>query len=523
MKISRPSAQMQDIIINNIGMSRYLHSLETGRPQTPRSWLYEDKSPEEILAAWEAILQTIDGSDTYLSRVYHFDISSKKKWGPQGKVAPINELLPLVTATYTKAVKPRAFDSARWKQAKEKTVKFLTQITGFKRLRPASYQHVVDDMRARDTLESNSGWPLFTRRNKSEVIRASIADAKSGKWREYPAIILFRNYNLKTRMVWMYPMSANLIEATFVQPLQRVLQEAYKPFFAPWQGFERVKQLISHTYSIGGFISATDYKDTDTHFTEFTTMEVFDVIKHCFQEAFWESLRESLSHVNTIPLLTGKDKLVSGHHGVSSGSNWTNFIETIFDMIFGYYVSMSSKGDVAALYAIGDDMAWVSYHYNAEFSEQISAAGKLVGQYIQTDKVTNKPESVTTLQRLFQRGYKDRNSSWLRGVYPSIRALNSAVYPEKFHNPKLWSSNMFCARIFMILENCVDHPLFDELVKFTVRGQKDLIPFAKLSATELHYITRETKLLPGFNPTYNQEKRDTSLAWFESIRIASTL
>nr|WPA70734.1 MAG: RNA-dependent RNA polymerase [Mystacina tuberculata picobirnavirus 6] len=124
---------------------------------------------------------------------------------------------------------------------------------------------------------------------------------------------------------------------------------------------------------------------------------------------------------------------------------------------------------------------------------------------------------------MFIRGYNNPKTSVIRGVYPTLRALKTLVYPEKFHNPKLWNSDMFCARVYMILENCVDHPLFEDFVHFIARSNRHLIPFARKGKAELDKITRETKLLPAFNPTYNQEKRDTSLKNFESIRIASLL
>lgn len=44
-----------------------------------------------------------------------------------------------------------------WEYAKAYVISKIVESTGYKRLRPASFSRVVDDMRARDTLESNSG------------------------------------------------------------------------------------------------------------------------------------------------------------------------------------------------------------------------------------------------------------------------------------------------------------------------------------------------------------------------------
>lgn len=555
MRNDKLSREERDVIQNNENLHRYLVSLEKGRPETPRSWLYEqDESPEVTLNNWLEQLKVLENGSDFEKEVFHFDTSQLEKWGPQGRVLPIKQLMDIVEEGFKLGDPPRPaiFRSRDWEFAKDMVSRELARRTGGA-LRPAPYNRVIDDMRVRDTLESNSGWPLFATRKTPEVVSASVADAESGAWKNYPAIALFRNYNNKTRLVWMFPMSTNLVEGSFFQPLQSALLRYDLRFplvvergfseFAPWHGFEWCRRSISRVYNdapAGRFqptLAASDFSSTDAHFTHWQTQEVFDVIKHCFQKQYWRALEESLMHMHSIPLVIGEDSQLSGLHGVSSGSNWTNFVETIFDIILGEYVEFTLAPSNArsqeylshdrvwharCRYAIGDDMLWYCDWYDEGFSEQLEEVGKAVGQVIKAEKTTNDPGKVKSLQRLFQRGY-NRPDGLTRGVYSTIRALKSSVYPERFHKPKLWSSDMFCARQFMILENCVDHPLFEQFVKFIVHGQRDLIPFAKKHPRELDEILRKTKLLPGFNPTYNQERRDTSLASFESIRIASQL
>jgi hypothetical protein len=554
MRNDKLSHEERDVVLNNESLHRYLVSLEKGRPETPRSWLYEkDATPEVTLDHWMKILKSLENGTDFEKEVFQFDTSQLEKWGPQGHVLPISKLMDVVEEGFKlgSSPKPKIFDSKDWKMAKSLLSRDLARRTGGA-LRPAPYSRVLDDMRARDTLESNSGWPLFARRNLPEVVSASVADAESGQWKTYPAIALFRNYNNKTRLVWMFPMSANLVEGSYFQPLQSSLinydlrypaiEQNGNSELAPWHGFEWCRRSISSVYNmpkehLQPTLAASDFSSTDAHFTVHQTMEVFDVIKHCFQKRYWHGLEESLLHMQSIPLVVGEDSKITGLHGVSSGSNWTNFIETIFDMLLGEYVSITMKPSFAnspqylshervwhaeCRYAIGDDMLWYCHWFDEGFAAQLEDVGKAVGQVIKKEKTTNDPGKVKTLQRLFQRGY-NRPDGYTRGVYSTIRALKSSVYPERFHKPKLWSSDMFCARQYMILENCVDHPLFEQFVKFVVHGQRDLIPFAKKSTHELDDILRKTKLLPGFNPTYNQERRDTSLGSFESIKIASKL
>lgn len=518
------NAKELEAVTSNAQLARYLESLLVGRPATPRSWLYDERNgnltPEEVLDDWKTVLQSLENGTEAEQNVYQFDISQEEKWGPQGAVKPIAELMDIVEQGFGSSPIPKAFKTKLWKLAKESVTASLLSVANC--LRPASYDHVVDDMRARDTLESNSGWPLFARRKLPEVREASIRDAKDGSWRDYPAIALFRNYNQKTRLVWMFPMSANLVEGSYFQPLQSVLMRAGFDFLAPWKGFDAVRRLVTAEYRSGSFIAASDFSSTDAHFTLNSTLEVFDVIQYCFQAKYREGLRDSLVHMHTIPLVIGPDTKEIGEHGVSSGSNWTNFIETIFDWILAEYVRLYSESGYQGLYAIGDDMSWVSSSYDAGFADELERIGESVGQVIKGEKTTNDRDKVKSLQRLFQRGYSDPTGQ-IRAVYSTIRALKSSVYPERFHDPRKWGSDMFCVRQFMILENCVDHPLFEDFVKFVCAGQHDLVPFAHMSKARIDEASRKAKLLPGLNPTYNQERRDSSLADFASIQIARNL
>lgn len=550
MKETKLQPNELDIIQANNGLKLYLSGLLSGKSATPRTALYNIQGktkmlePDEILSLWQEKLEVLEHGTNFEQEVFQFDSAQLQKWGPQGQVAPISELLDeIVYPSFDQADVPSAFSSDNWKYAKRYVIRALHS-AGCRGLSPVPYRRAIDDMRARDTLESNSGWPLFTRRSKPEVIKQSIQDAEDGQWKTYPAIALFRNYNQKTRLVWMFPMSANLVEASFFQPLQSILMKSSlaKQFLAPWTGFEQVRSVVTEAYGSKNCVAASDFSSTDAHFRLSTTMEVCDVLEQCFQPRFRDALRDSMTYMHTIPLVIGPDSKLEGEHGVSSGSNWTNFVETIFDMILSDYVWRCERErdgfdpkvnrqaysgtkpnlltNYSGLYAIGDDMSWVVNrdHYDADFSERLEAYGESVGQQIKAEKTTNDLDKVKTLQRLFQAGYFQDNGDLLRGVYPTIRALKSLVYPEKSHRKSLWSKDMNAVRAFMILENCADHPLFHEFCDFIADGDPYLAEFARKTKREQDKILRQSKLVPGLNPTYNQERRDSSLSEFASIR-----
>lgn len=534
MKETKLHQDQLAVIANNNGLRMYLSGLSQGREATPRSSLYnlpgktELLEPDQILARWKHQLESLKSRSSYDEEVFHFDSAQEQKWGPQGQIAPIDDLLEdIVYPTFLSRdnFKPHA---DLWRRAKREVVKDLHN-AGCRGLAPVSYHHVIDDMRARDTLESNSGWPLFTRRNKPEVIEASVADATNGLWKTYPAIALFRNYNQKTRLVWMFPMSANLVEGSYFQPLQqRLMTSDYEhtaKFLSPWRGFDAVREVVGRTYRTSALaIGASDFSKTDEHFKLAASLEVSDVLEECFQPRYREGLRESITHMHQIPLVISDTAMLEGEHGVSSGSNWTNFIETIFDMIFAEYVDLHSElGGAGGLFAIGDDMAWITHRSDIEeLPEALAMLGKTVGQEINSEKVSADPDKVKSLQRLFVRDQLRPDGS-IKAVYSTVRALKSIVYPERFHNPKLWTKDMEAVRTFMILENCVDHPMFEQFCEFVAHGDPNLATVAKWKDSKQNELHRESKRLHGLNATYNQEKRDSRLSNFESVRMIAKL
>nr|USE07846.1 MAG: putative RNA-dependent RNA polymerase [Picobirnavirus sp.] len=510
----------------------YLNSLERGRSATPRSWLYEGKPDTEVLHAWLTILERVKSQEKG-ELVFQFDTSQLKKWGPQGAIKPIKELMGLVKEGFERAgvPKPAIFSSEMWIQAKTQAVQHLiTDLGLYHRLRPRGYEHVVDNMRDRDTLESNSGYPDFGRRKNPNNLSAACAAISSGAYVDYPAIILFRNYNQKDRNVWMYPMATNIVEGSFTQPLKEAITASNLAFFAPWRGYEEVLFNITEHYNNGYYIAASDFSHTDAHFTKWAMLEVFDVIKHAFQPSYWNALKASMLHVVDIPLLIGSNEWIVGDHGVSSGSNWTNDVETYMDFIAEEYMTLLHLVDVPST-AIGDDISHVRKSYSSTLAADLAAEYVKMNFDVNPDKVTNQENWVKYLQRLSVRDWFSGRSiekagvktKLLRGVYPTIRALNSSLNPEKFHSPKLWSKDMFAVRQFMILENCIDHPLFNEFVHFICAGHDYLSAFAKQKNSSLDIAQGKSHLIPGLNPTYNQEKRDKPLSSFESIRIARTI
>lgn len=511
MKISKLSTAQKSIIADNNGLGRYLEALENGRAATPHSWLYEDEDSETTLHRWLKQLEKLKTGSPFEQLVYQFDTKQIEKFGPQGGVPPINE-----------AIKVESFQEQYIPNTDCKIqLRSLTDILGL-RAKSLNYWElgsVLEDMSSRDTLITNSGWPDFIKRAKAAP--DAVKQAKTGLAYEYPAIILFRQYNGKLRVVWMYPMAMNLLEYQATMPIQNAISSCR--YCEPWKGFEDVKKRFTelwkaHPYAFGGDTTAMD-----AHMQASQLQMVGSMCSDLFPDP--THMLKSLSHVGDIDIVVGSNAIIKDQqHGIASGSGWTQLSETIFQIgMFDRYITENNLPlSVEDGMGIGDDYVW--FFDTKPDSEDIVDFWMQNGLPGKPEKQSNEDDSCTFLQRLFVKGWYSRDdSSVLGGVYPTIRALNSLLNPEKWHDPKDWNSDMFCTRCYMILENCVDHPMFDQFCKFVVQGHRDLLPFAQKNASELQRIQAQSRRVRGLNPSYNQEKRTKPLSDFTSIKFAKSL
>lgn len=521
------------------GLSLYLTNLSRGRDMTPRSWLYEKYDPSVILATWINLMQEANGKHPLGEEFSSFDLKQVEKFGPQGGIPPIDskECWNVIEPLYTSS---EYDDPLALKEWFPKAREFAERLFDEDLLRgsPLSYERVVGHMRMRDTLSTNSGFPRFTKRKKTFPME--IDDARSLAAFQYPAVVLLRYYYGKLRPVWMFPMSMNLIEASFQVEIQDVikLSDMAKPYCAreyvsPWAGFEWVKYYMTiqwkrNTTAIGG-----DTTKMDAHMRPAQMRLFFEIVKWYFQKRYWELLERSIMHVTDIDLLWSKEgndiKIIQGVHGLASGSCWTQLSETVLQMFMAYVLGVPGGQ------GIGDDFFWVK---DMTAEDLVDHLGKF-GLPANPAKQSVGKESLTFLQRYYHQGFFSRENprTVMGAYYPTIRALGSMVYPEKFHSPEFWDSNMFCLRNYMIMENCVDDPCFDVFVKYVVKGQKDMIPFAKKVMAEsakegsrkgrfTHFekqLNSQARNLPGLWPSYNQEKQLTPLHDFQSIVLAAKL
>lgn len=516
MKKVRIPAHFESLVLKNDSLSSYLANLSVGRQATPHSWLYENENEFDTLDRWIPIMEKANLENSPFGREFiQFDRNQLSKFGPQGEVPPIEsqQAQEVIEPLFL----PSEFDDEMaLAEYFPRTREFAKVLFGnrLKVNRPLSFEHVVDDMQKRDTLTTNSGFPRFIRRNL--VRQDEIEDAVSGRAFEYPAIILFRQYYGKLRPVWMYPMSMNLIELRYEIPLQNALRKSptdwVRAYVTPWTGYDAVKVTLTDQWR-GQQVDGGDTTKMDAHMRRAQMRLFYEIVKWLFQESAWDELYHAIMRCNEIPLLVSTHEWLLGPHGLASGAGFTQISETVLQMFMAWLKSVIGQG-------IGDDFYWLSDMTAKELVDYLSEFGLPANE----EKQGISKTSLTFLQRMNRQGFFSRDDPTRLGAYyPTIRALGSSLRPEKFHKPKDWNKDMFAARQFMIAENTVDDPCFVEFLTFLVNGHPYLREFAKKSASDLNAIQRKARLIPGLNPSYNQEKLTKPLSEFTSIQLARTL
>lgn len=512
--------RVSEAIAANNNLSRYLASLQEGKPATPGSWLFANdthsrvgdvKFAESIIYKWIPLMKSGNQKSRYGRVMSEFDLKQLEKIGPQGQIPSFK------SEAVQQALEPifsrSKFDSenalAKWNDVANEFGKRV--FTNGGRARPLSIKRVLQEMNNSNKLNTNSGFPYFTKRKR--VGSTEVQHAITGEAYEFPAIVLFRHYYGKLRPVWMFPMSVNLIESSYSIPIEAALRESALPwvrdYLSTWKGYEYVKQTLTRQWGKGEQLDGGDTTKMDAHMRLAQLKLVFNVVKWLFQRQYWPELWHSISYISQIPLLVGVGSQLPGPHGLASGSAWTQLTETVLQLLMAYNIRVIGQG-------IGDDFYWKS-NLNAE---QLVKYLAQFGLPANSSKQSVSDRELTFLQRLNISGFFSReNQNVLGGYYPTIRALNSLLWPERFHKPKDWSKDMFAIRCFAILENCVDDPCFPEFVQFVSKGHSYLKEFASLAPEKQDEEMRVARSIPGLVDAYNQEKLEKPLSSFVSLNL----
>lgn len=501
-----------------------------GTEATPRSWFFENLDPEVVLDTIVSELNDMQDLDS----IKNYDLSKLDKFGPQGEAAPLDQRLDGFEEYFTHLDAPQIISDPIWKQAKLEAIRRLKLNESGS---PVSAKAVTDRGIAESKYDTSSGYPLFTKRKNPEAIEHAIKHYKDSIDEKYPCTLGQRasmgKTGVKARNIFMASMDVNVAGQRYQQPLQDYIRSLGIDFFLPWEGWDKVQARISQTWSDhpDALKVGADYTGMDQHFNLYHGLEGFDVVKHFFKPKYWPELRKIITYVFKMPILTGLG-YVDQVHAMPSGSEWTNFLETVWNYIFSIYMEIKYHFKFLLRMGIGDDQSWfLDGKWNASgvrwMTETIVKEFDYAGLPGNPDKQEVSTYEMTFLQRFScndWNGYDGKTRA--AGVYSMVRNVTSQMYPEfmlhiKPDQPQ-WHE-LFPIRAIQIAENLQYHPLFKwYMQEIVAKSNPNILEFVRQEDSKINQLYESAKkvqhLVPSYVGAYGEEKPLTEFAAFKELR-----
>jgi hypothetical protein len=296
---------------------------------------------------------------------------------------------------------------------------------------------------------------------------------------------------------------------------------------AAWEGFTEVTEAFHEMqYAKCDLIVSTDFTKMDTSVRDHLIPMFLAVHAKRLQGPAMQRMEETIQSLFKSPTMISMDKVVSeSSNSLLSGSEWTNYFESIIQLILHYYVIETLNRKVtkpffwAGAAVLGDDGVTAFKDLRGvDYPELFAHVASQFGLNVNPEKQSVNEQSWKYLQRFFHKKILNA-SGHVAGIYPGILALNTAMFPERYHNTKLWGPEMETLRWLMILENCDQHPYFHQIIDFFRKGDKyDLglkLP-GFFDKAETYY--REAKSLTDFVPTYTTSFENRGIYDFAVVK-----
>uniref|UniRef100_A0A2V0RBI0 RdRp n=1 Tax=viral metagenome TaxID=1070528 RepID=A0A2V0RBI0_9ZZZZ len=426
-------------------LTNLMNSIQEGNDTVILSPIAKRDGWDNIREDWIKFYSSLDKSN-WPDALIEMEESQQDKLGPRSIAKPWSEVRKSVYDY---------FESSSGKLVCNDSVLSPFKTAGMRVLRPLSTEQTIQRIKK----STSSGLPFVTR--KGDVIAVTMSDSMKALSRFWPAAMYERTQEQgKTRVVWGIALGQILREAPFFFPLLKRMSDS--PWLSALLGPEAVDiamdRLIKYAILNDLSIVTIDFSRFDTTVKGSLMDCSWEVIRNFFQPSYSGDLDSIESDFRNVGILC-PDGLVSGEHGIPSGSMFTNIVGSISHAV----ASLSTElVDINLSQILGDDgVHLVRSESVDEFLDSFEQLGMIV----------NKEKSLTSdrysifLQKLF---HPDINvNGQIKGVYPINRGFNRLCNMERYDNFKLdgiSGADYFAIRDLSIMENSKYHPAFREYV-----------------------------------------------------------
>lgn len=330
-----------------------------------------------------------------------------------------------------------------------------------KRLRPINVSAAITYLKN----STNSGLADLAKKGrvKAKLVGETLESLFNTKF--YPCMLFTRTQeNKKTRTVWGFPILLTLYEMCFYRPVLDI--QSKQPWRSALRTPEEVDQAITKillsAQRFNLFILSIDFSTYDNSVKRQLQLSAFGSIKQLFQSQYHKHIDKLAEIFNTIGIVT-PDGILSGPHGVPSGSTFTNEVDSIVQ--FSIASICNYIFDVNLSQVQGDDGVYLVTNPE-KVIEHFESFGLIPSTLYEKSFIAE--DWCVYLQSLYHRDYMDGDGI-VHGIYPIYRALNRILHLERFEDFSQYDikgSDYFAIRTISIMENCKHHPLFEEFVRY---------------------------------------------------------
>lgn len=451
-----------------------LDSIKRGNSQIYRTPLFKDFGPpESILKAWDLVFNVnkISMNDALLD----LESSNRSKFSPRSIAKPWEDRRASFLEYFENRPKRFPADKLPYRNYGN-----LVE----SRLRPLSNEIAMKSVKN----NTNSGLPYY--KDKGLIKNKCLRDYPELIRSNYPCVLFTRTQeNNKTRDIWGYPIADTLREMKYYIPLLQYQKDLFwrSALLGP-KGVDRgITNLIKLSKSRGNSIISIDFSSFDKSVSLELQNEAFNYIKSLFQSKFRDDIDDIFERFATIQIIT-PDGITSGCHGIPSGSTFTNEVDSLVQLFAVMPTGLLSQDTFQIQ---GDD---------GVYSVPESDVDSLINSFEGYGLNVNKEKSYTSkdyciyLQNLYHIDYE--REGLIGGIYPTYRALNRLIFQERwadFEDFGLLGKDYYSLRAISIIENCKNHPLFEEFVKFIVKMDKYSLSYTEEGLIKyINYIKQTT-------------------------------
>ncbi|APG78174.1 RdRp [Beihai picobirna-like virus 8] len=475
-------------------LSSNLLNIIQGNDTVLYSPLVKSVKPESILTGWDKIFKS---KSVKMNKVLHdLEDDNRSKYGPRSIAVPWVD---------------RRSDVLSYFESNNMERPPLGLPSLRRNLRPLELDKAIKLLKN----DTNSGLPYYRRKGGLKDIY--LKEFTNILPREDPCVMFTRTQEgKKTRTVWGYPMADTVNEMCVYSPLlgyQRKLNWR-SCLNSPDAVNIEITKLIDKALKQDVSLLSIDFSAYDASLDRPLQKAAFEYISKLFQPSYEELINNLFNRFNTIGLVT-PDGILSGHHGVPSGSTFTNEVDSIIQ----YLIALDYGLEDSSMQIQGDDGV-----YCVQDGTALAEHFKSFGLNVNFEKSYYSKDYCVYLQNLYHNDYRD-SSGKICGIYPTYRALNRLIHPERFvdfEDIKISGRDYFSIRSICILENCKYHPLFEDLVKYIYKLDKYNLKFSRDS---LFRFVQNRKQESGVQGIFNYRYEDdvSGIDSFETMKVLNKL